>query len=77
MENPILVGAIAPVFNVKDNLGNMVNLNDLRGKNVLLSWHPLAFTPVCTEQMKSIEANYTRFTELNTIPFGFSVDPAP
>jgi peroxiredoxin len=77
MENSILVGAIAPVFDVKDNLGNMVNMNDLRGKKVLLSWHPLAFTPVCTEQMKSIEANYARFTELNTVPFGFSVDPAP
>jgi len=77
MENPILVGAFAPVFNVKDNLGNMVNLNDYRGKNVLLSWHPLAFTPVCTEQMKSIEANYARFIELNTVPFGFSVDPTP
>ncbi|TGE33596.1 redoxin domain-containing protein [Desulfosporosinus sp. Sb-LF] len=77
MENPILVGATAPVFNLMDNRGKMVSLNDYKGKKVLLSWHPLAFTPVCTEQMKSLEANYAQFEELNTIPLGFSVDPVP
>ncbi|SPF52089.1 putative Peroxiredoxin [Candidatus Desulfosporosinus infrequens] len=77
MENSITVGANAPVFNLKDNRGNLVSLNDFRGKKVLLSWHPLAWTPVCTEQMKSLEVNYARFETLNTIPLGLSVDPVP
>ena len=77
MENLIAVGANAPVFNLKDNRGNMVSLNDFSGKKVLLSWHPLAWTPVCTEQMKSLEVNYARFETLNTIPLGLSVDPVP
>ena len=77
MENLIAVGANAPVFNLKDNRGNMVSLNDFKGKKVLLSWHPLAWTPVCTEQMKSLEVNYARFETLNTIPLGLSVDPVP
>ena len=77
MENLITVGANAPMFNLKDNRGNMVSLNDFSGKKVLLSWHPLAWTPVCTEQMKSLEVNYARFETLNTIPLGLSVDPVP
>ena len=77
MENPITVGATAPDFNLKDNRGNMVNLNDYKGKKVLLSWHPLAWTPVCAEQMKALEANYARFEALGTIPLGFSVDTVP
>jgi peroxiredoxin len=77
MDNPITIGANAPVFNLKDNRGNLVSLNDYKGKKVLLSWHPLAWTSVCAEQMKSLEANYARFEALATIPLGFSVDPVP
>lgn len=77
MGNPITIGATAPVFNLKDNRGNMVSLNDYKGKKVLLSWHPLAWTSVCAEQMKSLETNYSRFEELGTIPLGLSVDPVP
>ncbi len=77
MENPIIIGATAPNFNLKDNRGNMVSLNDYKGKKVLLSWHPLAWTSVCAEQMKSLETNYARFEALGTIPLGLSVDPVP
>jgi len=77
MEKPIAIGATAPGFNLKDNRGNMVDLNDYKGKKVLLSWHPLAWTSVCAEQMKAIEINYARFEAFNTVPLGFSVDPVP
>jgi len=77
MGNPIAIGATAPGFYLKDNRGNMVNSNDYKGKKVLLSWHPLAWTSVCAEQMKSLETNYARFEALGTIPLGFSVDPVP
>ena len=77
MDKPIEIGATAPGFYIKDNRGNLVNSNDYKGKKVLLSWHPLAWTSVCTEQMKSIETNYARFEALGVIPLGFSVDSVP
>ncbi|HEY8908796.1 MAG TPA: redoxin domain-containing protein [Desulfosporosinus sp.] len=77
MENPIVVGAIAPDFNLKDNRGNTVSLSDYKGKKVLLSWHPLAWTSICAEQMKALETNYARFEALGTIPLGLSIDPVP
>ncbi|HZK53298.1 MAG TPA: redoxin domain-containing protein [Desulfosporosinus sp.] len=77
MGNPITVGATAPDFSLKDNRGNMVKLTDYIGKKVLLSWHPLAWTAVCADQMKALEAHYTRFEALGTVPLGFSVDPVP
>ncbi len=48
-----------------------------QGEKVLLSWHPLAWTPVSAEQMKSLETNYARFEALGTIPMGFRVDAVP
>jgi len=77
MEKPITLGATAPGFNLKDNRGNIVDLSDYKGKKVLLSWHPLAWTSVCAEQMKALEADYARFEALDTVPLGFSVDPVP
>lgn len=72
----IKVGAQAPDFKLEDNKGGEVSLSEFRGKKVLLSWHPLAWTSVCTDQMRALEANYDRFEELNTVPLGMSVDPA-
>jgi peroxiredoxin len=73
----IKVGDKAPGFTLKDNRGNEVSLSDYQGKKVLLSWHPLAWTAVCAEQMKSLEANRQRFAELNTVALGLSVDSVP
>ncbi len=73
----ITVGADAPDFSVKDNKNQNISLSDYRGKKVLLSWHPLAWTPVCTDQMRSLETNLQKFQSLNTVPLGFSVDPQP
>lgn len=68
---------MAPVFSIKDNHREMVNLVDFRGRKVLLSWHPSAWTSVCTDQMRALEANWARFEALNTVPLGLSVDPIP
>lgn len=73
----IEVGNIAPDFSVKDNKDQNINLSDYRGKKVLLSWHPIAWTPVCTDQMRALENNWQTFKKLNTVPLGFSVDPTP
>ncbi|MFZ5353701.1 MAG: redoxin domain-containing protein [Bacillota bacterium] len=73
----IKAGDLAPDFSLKDNREQTVKLSDFRGKEVLLSWHPLAWTPVCTDQMRALEVNYETFQKLNTVPLGFSVDAVP
>ena len=74
---PIEVGSTAPNFTLKDNRGEFVTLSDFIGKWVLLSWHPLAWTGVCADQMVSLEKNIDKFEKLKTIPLGMSVDPVP
>jgi len=73
----IEVGSMAPNFSVKDINEQDINLSYYKGKKVLLSWHPLAWTPVCTDQMRALENNWETFQKLNTVALGFSVDPTP
>lgn len=74
----IKVGDIAPDFTFKDQEKNEIKLSDAKGKKVLLSWHPLAYTSVCTDQMRSLERNYEKIQEKGeTLVIGLSVDPYP
>jgi peroxiredoxin len=73
----IKVGAIAPDLTLKTHLYKQFQLSQIEGKNVLLSFHPLAWTSVCAKQMKSLEENKQKFEELNTVAVGVSVDPVP
>ncbi len=77
MGESVKLGDEAPDFVLKDQEGNEFRLSELRGKRVLLSFHPLAWTGVCAKQMQSLEQNYERFSELNAVPVGISVDSAP
>jgi peroxiredoxin len=42
----VQVGQVAPDFSLKSHLGKPVRLSDYRGKNVVLVFFPLAWTPV-------------------------------
>ena len=77
MKEMIRLGAMAPDFNLPDQNGEMVTLSSFKGQKVLLSWHPLAWTSVCTDQMRSLDRNADRFEEKNTVVLGLSVDPQP
>lgn len=70
----IKIGDVAPDFTLKDQFGNEVKLSALKGKKVLLSFHPLAWTPICELQMRSLELKKSEFDKLNTVPLGISVD---
>ena len=70
-------GQIAPDFTLKDHSGKEFKLSDFTGKRVLLSFHPLAWTPVCAKQMLSLETNMDTFESMNTIVVGVSVDTIP
>ena len=75
MSEPITIGTKAPDFTLKNHRDEEIRLSDLKGKKVLLSWHPLAWTGVCTDQMRSLEVNADKFEQLNTVPLGMSIDP--
>lgn len=71
------IGSQAPDFSLKDQNGDEFKLSSYKGRKVLLSFHPLAWTSICSKQMLSLEENYIKFLKLNTIPVGVSVDPVP
>ena len=70
----IEVGKTAPDFILKDQDEKEVKLSEYKGKKVLLSWHPLAWTSICAAQMAALEENFARLAALNIIPLGLSVD---
>lgn len=78
MTKEISVGEKLPSFALKDQDGKLLSsMNFIGKKNILLSFHPLAFTPVCSTQMKELEKNYTFFAKNKTEPLGISIDHDP
>ncbi len=71
------VGDKAKGFSLLDQNSKEFKLSKFRGKRVLLSFHPLAWTSVCAEQMKSLEKNKKAFDSLNTVAVGVSTDTVP
>lgn len=71
------IGDLAPDFTLKDQDEKDFRLSDFRGKKVLLSFHPLAWTEFCTKQMLSLESNFDILSSFNTVPVGISVDAVP
>jgi len=49
----VAVGKKVRDFTLKDQAGEEFRLSSQRGKKVLLSFHPLAWTSVCARQMKA------------------------
>jgi len=76
-EQTLKIGDKISDFTLKDQHNKELRLSDLKGKKVLLSFHPHAWTKVCAKQMQSLEENLKRFEDLNTIAFGVSVDTVP
>ena len=73
----IKAGLKAPDFILQDHLKKEFKLTDFEGKRILLSFHPLAWTAVCAQQMQSLEKHWKDFKELNTIAVGISIDSIP
>ncbi len=71
------VGEPAREFVLDDQNGKPFDLAKFAGRNVLLSFHPLAWTSVCALQMKSLEKNKKVLDSLGTVAVGISVDSAP
>lgn len=75
---PLQPGDEAPDFELRSHRGGTVKLSEFRGrKNVVLAFHPFAFTPVCATQMCGYESDLSRFESADTVVLGVSVDPQP
>ena len=73
----VQVGRKASDFSLEDHNGKPFRLSDFKGKEVLLSFHPRAWTSVCAKQMKKLDENKKNFDKVNTVAVGISVDPSP
>jgi len=72
------VGTAAPDFELGSHLGGTVILSSFRGKkNVVIAFHPLAWTPVCANQMKNYETDVEWMSSHDTHILGVSVDAGP
>jgi peroxiredoxin len=77
MKRELRVGDKAQGFTLVDQDKREFKLSDFKGKRILLSFHPLAWTSVCAEQMKSLEKTKKTFDSLKTIAVGVSIDTVP
>jgi len=74
----IEVGAEAPDFDLKVDGSEHVRLSDFRGRrNVLLVFHPYAYTPICAEEAQDLEENREHFDSSDTDVVLVSCDSAP
>ena len=73
----VAVGEQAPDFSVLDQNGNEVRLSGFPGKRIILSFHPLAWTSICSRQMRALETNREAFDALDAVALGISVDSVP
>ena len=71
---PLEIGDQAPDFTLNDDQGTPVTLSGLRGRNVVLVFYPLAFSPVCTGELKDISSAIDKYDAAGAEVFGVSVD---
>lgn len=72
------IGTKAPEFDLDLGRDSRVRLSDLRGRrNVLLVFHPFAFTSVCEEEALDLQENLPSFEQADTDVILVSCDAAP
>jgi len=74
----VKVGQAAPDFTLPSIRGEKIRLSQYRGKkNVVISFVPAAFTPVCSDQWPGYNMARELFEQHNTILLGITVDNIP
>lgn len=68
------VGDPAPVFSSVDDLGQMIELGQFKGKTVVLYFYPKDNTPGCTAEAQSFRDHYSEFQNKNAVILGVSFD---
>jgi peroxiredoxin len=70
----IEIGQVAPEFSLYNSEKKLNSLSELKGRNVLLLFFPLAFTSTCTKELCSVRDNISTYNNSNASVLGISVD---
>ncbi|MGO9147007.1 MAG: peroxiredoxin [Desulfomonilia bacterium] len=74
----VKVGEKAPDFTLRAVSGGTVSLKDYLGKkNIMISFVPAAWTPVCSDQWPGYNIAREEFNRLDTMLIGITVDNIP
>lgn len=74
----LTVGSVAPDFTLPNQYRQPVTLSSFRGRRrVVLAFHPLAFTPICTAQAQSYEREGAAFEAAGAHVLLISSDAGP
>lgn len=68
------VGERAPDFRSRNQHGQTVTRDDLRGAPAVLLFYPWAFSSICTGELRSLRDQWRRFDELDARVLGISCD---
>jgi peroxiredoxin (alkyl hydroperoxide reductase subunit C) len=72
------VGSLAPDFSLPNQHRSDVGLAGFRGtKHVVIAFHPLAFTPVCSAQVQTYERERPRLDAMDAHVLVISNDAGP
>ena len=67
-------GDLAPAINATDENGELITLEEYRGKKVVLYFYPRDNTPGCTAEACDLRDNYSQFIEQGFEIIGVSAD---
>ena len=73
----LTAGDAAPTFALADQHGNIVRLEDFRGRKLLVYFYPEADTPGCTTQSCDVRDHREEFANLGVDVVGISPDEPP
>lgn len=77
-EVKVRVGEAAPDFSLPSVKGEKVSLSDFSGlKNVVISFIPAAWTPICSDQWPGYNITREIFDDNNAVLLGITVDNIP
>ena len=68
------VGNKAPSFSLTSDEGEIIDLSELKGKNILLYFYPKDDTPGCTIEAQDFTKRIKEFEKLDCIVLGISKD---
>jgi thioredoxin-dependent peroxiredoxin len=69
-----IVGQAAPLFKKTDSDGQLIDLNALRGKKIVLYFYPKDDTPGCTAQACNLNENLDKLQADGFVVIGVSID---
>lgn len=68
------IGNAAPLFALKSDEGNEIELSELKGKNVVLYFYPKDDTPGCTIEAQDFTKKIKEFEKRDCVVLGVSKD---